>query len=328
MVSSETLSAAMKQACAEARRWLGATSPNPSVGAVGLDADGNVLGVTAHQRTGGMHAEVALIEHCREQGTLDRLHTMCVTMTPCNHHGRTPPCCDFIIDAKIRRVVIGTLDPNPAVKGGSIKRLCKAGVEVVAGVEEEMCRQLIYAFAVSVKTRRPWITVKRALDEHGSMIPPVGRKTFTSESSLRMAHQLRKRADAILTGSGTILADFPLFTVRNVPDYPEKKRFLAIMDRRKRVPPVWLDEARARGLEPIVYDNLHVALNDLAARGVRETLVEAGPLVSEAILNEGLWNMDVVIKKGETDKIEVQFNPQAEVPFHVQEWLWENVLPA
>ncbi len=329
MLSPEAIGLAMEQACREARRWLGATYPNPPVGAAALNATGHLLAIAAHQKAGSAHAEVALLEQCRAKGLMDRVHTLCVTLAPCNHHGRTPPCCDAIIESGIKHVVVGTRDPNTSVKNDGIERLRAAGIDVTVGVEEERCRQLIYAFAHSVTSGKPWITVKRAFDKNGSMIPPMGQKTFTSETSLILAHQLRKRADAILTGSGTILADDPSFTVRHVADHPGKKRILAILDRRKRVPSSWLKCAEKRGLIPFIYDNLGEAINDLAYREVREVLVEAGPPLSQAILKDGYWTMDVAIHKGNPDDtIITTFNPTVDLPFDPKKWTWENVLPS
>lgn len=326
-MTKAALSNAMRLACAEARRWLGITSPNPPVGAVALDESGEVLAIAAHQGAGTAHAEVALIEHCRANGLLNRIHTLCVTLEPCNHQGLTPPCCEAIIAAGIQRIAIGTRDPNLSVKGGGIKRLQEAGLKVTTGIEEDICRQLIYAFAYSVRTDRPWVTIKQAFDEQGSRIPPPGQKTFTSQESLRLAHQLRKRADAILTGSGTILVDHPRFTVRYVPDYPGKSRILGILDRRRRVHEPYLRFARANGFTPVIYDNLHTAMADLAHRNMREVLVEAGPLLSQTVLKSAWWTMDVTIRKGNPDKVEVKFNPKVRLPFDKEKWCWENVLP-
>jgi diaminohydroxyphosphoribosylaminopyrimidine deaminase/5-amino-6-(5-phosphoribosylamino)uracil reductase len=291
------LAHAMQHACREARCWLGATAPNPPVGAVALDVEGRVLAVAAHQRAGQGHAEALLLERLRAHGLLEKTHTLCVTLEPCNHHGRTPPCAEAIIAAGIRHVAVGVRDPNPQVSGGGIEHLRAAGVVVTLGIEELVCQQLLYAFAHRVTQGRPWLTVKRALDGRGSMIPPVGQKTFTSPSALRLAHQLRKRADAILTGSGTILADHPCFTVRHVPDYAGKQRVLAILDRRHRVPAAYLAAAAARGFIPVIYDDLIVALDDLARRGVLDVLVEAGPELSCSILATDLWTQNITIEQ-------------------------------
>jgi diaminohydroxyphosphoribosylaminopyrimidine deaminase/5-amino-6-(5-phosphoribosylamino)uracil reductase len=317
----------LKTACAEARKWLGTTSPNPPVGAAALDIAGKVLAVAAHQCAGEAHAEAALLAQLQKQGLLDQTRTLCITLEPCNHQGRTPPCTEAIIAAGIKRVVIGTSDPNPHVTGGGIERLQQAGIEAITGVAENECQQLIHAFAYNTKTGKPWITIKRAFNRDGSMLPPAGQKTFTSEKSLILAHQLRKKADVILTGSGTILADNPEFTVRHVPDYPSKQRFLAIMDRRKRVSQSYLDAARQRGFEPIIYGDIESAIKDLAAKGAQDMLVEAGPDLAKVVLDSHLWNMSVTIRSGDTDSTEVKFNPDSYIPFNADAFNWNMFLP-
>ncbi|HUY67698.1 MAG TPA: bifunctional diaminohydroxyphosphoribosylaminopyrimidine deaminase/5-amino-6-(5-phosphoribosylamino)uracil reductase RibD [Alphaproteobacteria bacterium] len=317
----------MSRACAEARKWLGATSPNPAVGAVALDESGEVIAVAAHRKAGEGHAEGALLEICRAQNLLPRVDTICVTLEPCNHQGRTPPCTEAIIAAGIRHVVIGTRDPNPHVKGGGAAYLRQRGVEVIEGINENECRQLLAPFSYFVQAGRPFVTVKRAFDGKGSMIPPPGQKTFTSNDSLRFAHLLRKKADAILTGSGTILADHPLFTIRHVEDHLGKRRFLAILDRRGRVPADYLAEARGRGLDPLIYKDVQAALADLADKGARDVLVEAGPALSQAILDSHPWAMSVIIPHHNNDKIEVEFNTQESMPFAPEAFRWDFFLP-
>jgi diaminohydroxyphosphoribosylaminopyrimidine deaminase / 5-amino-6-(5-phosphoribosylamino)uracil reductase len=328
LLSKNHIFQAMQTAAAEARKWLGATSPNPPVGAAALDANGTILAVAAHQKAGTAHAEAALLTLCREQNLLDRVHTMCVTLEPCNHHGRTPPCSEAIIAAGIKHVVIGARDPNPHVRGGGIQRLQDAGIEVITGVAEEDCQQLIHAFAYHAQTGNSWVTVKRAFDLNGSMIPPQGQKTFTSPESLTLAHRLRKKLDAILTGSGTILADNPMFSVRHVPDHENKTRILAILDRRGRVPRTYLKSARERGLNPVIYHNLDSAFANLTQRGVQDILVEAGPAVSDAVLNSPHWTMKVDIHKGDPDKIDVAFNPDIAIPFLLKNFHLEFMLPS
>lgn len=321
------LAQGMRRACREARCWLGATAPNPPVGAVALDGVGQVLAVAAHQRAGQAHAEALLLERLRAQGLLEKTHTLCVTLEPCNHHGRTPPCADAIIAAGIRHVAVGVRDPNPQVSGGGVEHLRNSGVVVTLGVEELLCQQLLYAFSYRVTQGRPWLTVKRAFDCHGSMIPPAGQKTFTSPSALRLAHQLRKRADAVLTGSGTILADNPCFTVRHVQDYKGKQRVLAILDRRRRVPTAYLAAAAARGFVPVLYDDLTAALDGLARRGALDVLVEAGLELSRAILATDLWTQNVTIEQlpmiqnEVMERISVNYKPER------MDWSLSHMLP-
>ena len=321
------LSSAMRRACDEARLWVGATSPNPPVGAVALDEKGEILAVAAHCRAGTDHAEAALLKLCRARNLLPRLHTMCVTLEPCNHHGRTPPCAEAIIAAGIRRVIVGARDPNPQVKGGGCDRLRQAGVTVIEDVEGDLCRRLIHAFAFHARTGNPFVTVKRAFDAQGSMVPPEGQKVFTSQESLTLAHSLRKKCDAILTGSGTILADNPLFTVRHVQDYAGKRRLLAVLDRRGRVSADYIEQAAWRGLDVVRYQTLEACLADLERRGVRDVLIEAGEQVSQSVLASADWAMSVDIHKGDTDRIETRFNPAIDFPFEVNALAVDALLP-
>jgi diaminohydroxyphosphoribosylaminopyrimidine deaminase/5-amino-6-(5-phosphoribosylamino)uracil reductase len=244
-----------------------------------------------------------------------------ITLEPCNHHGRVGPCTEAILGSGIRRIIYGTQDPNPRVAGQGARRLIDAGLEVRALSETDpeaplarACRELIDAFGHWIATGRPWVVVKtahkagyaggtslEALRE--SMIPPAGQKTFTSPSSLKLAHDLRRRADAILTGSGTVLADSPEFTVRHVPEHEIvasglKKRKLVVLDRQARVQTRWLEQSRARGFDVWVRQNLETTLTELGQAGVLEVLVEAGPELSSFILRSTLWDQHVLITQG------------------------------
>lgn len=315
---SSTESAALRRALDGAARFAGATSPNPPVGCVLLDEDGVVIAKGYHMKAGEAHAEAAAIASARALGVFGRIHTVVVTLEPCNHHGRTPPCSDAILATPARRVVIGAADPNPSVKGGGGARLKAAGLDVVFIADEPelrtqsvAARRLIAPFAKHARTGRPWVTVKQAVDETGGMAPPAGQKTFTSKSSLVFAHRLRRRADAILTGSGTVLADDPEFTVRHVPDFPGKRRFLALLDRRSRVPARYLEAVRTRGFTVLNPADLDDALAMLGERGVLEMLVEAGPSLTAAVLNAGLADEHVLITKGNPDDIAITHaNPE------------------
>ena len=318
----------MRHACAAARGWLGATVPNPPVGAVALDAAGNILAAAAHQKAGSAHAEAALLRDCRERGLLAQIHTLAVTLEPCNHQGRTPPCTAAILEAGIRHVAIGVSDPNPNVTGGGAKMLRAHGIAVTEGIALDECQQLIAVFATAKLRQRPWVTVKRAFNAHGSMIPPDGQKTFTSPDSLTLAHRLRKKAGAILTGSGTIHADGPLFTVRHVRDYPNKKRFLAIGDRRRAVPPEYLAEAAKRGFYTLVFDDPEHIIADLFSRGVQDILVEAGPTLSQHILDGNSWHMLVDIHAGNPDYVTAVLNPNTTIDFDEKQFQLVNFLPA
>jgi diaminohydroxyphosphoribosylaminopyrimidine deaminase / 5-amino-6-(5-phosphoribosylamino)uracil reductase len=311
---------AFARAIAAAADYAGATSPNPPVGCTLLDAAGNVLAVEAHRKAGDLHAEARAIAACQAAGTADRIHTIVVTLEPCNHHGRTPPCAEAILATPAHEVWIAETDPNPRVEGGGSTRLAAAGLSVrflsdldhpEANRLTSEAERLIAPFVKWVTTGLPFVTIKQALDETGAMIPPAGQRTFTSETSLTLAHRMRRRADAILTGSGTILADNPEFTVRRIPDHPGKSRILAILDRSGRVPSDYLTEATRRGLRPMLFADINEALARLGTEGVHEVLVEAGPRLTAAILATDLWDEHVAIRKlgtGVPDHITISRN--------------------
>lgn len=298
----------MSVAIDEAKLYQGATSPNPPVGAVAVSDSGEILTIQAHQKAGGPHAEVAALMQVAQQGDTFRLHTLVVTLEPCCHHGKTPPCVDAIIESRVKTVVVGARDPNPKVNGKGIEALRKAGIQVIEGICKEECENLIQSFRYWVQTGKPWIKVKTAFQENGSMLPPLGHKTFTSTESLTYAHRLRKQADAILTGSGTILSDDPQFTVRHVRDHFNKKRWLVYLDRRSRVPHQWVSQISERGFQVKKETEFEEAIDRLGSEGVHEVLVEAGPTLSRYILRKGLWNEQVVIQKRQVGEPDVQEN--------------------
>lgn len=300
------IAAAFGQALQLASQWQGATAPNPPVGCVLLDASGETLAAAAHQRAGGPHAEALAIALCRANDTLHRIHTVVVTLEPCNHAGRTPACTGVILATPARHVWIGARDPNLHVFGGGRDHLVHAGLSVHALVDldnpaapqlAEAAARLIAPFAKHVTTGKPWVTVKQALDRHGSMIPPAGQKTFTSDASLDLAHRLRKRADAIISGSGTILADAPQFTVRRLPDFSGKRRHLGILDRRGRVPASYVEAAQARGFLVSIETDLGNALTHLGQAGCLEVLIEAGAELTQSIMASPLWDEHVMIRQ-------------------------------
>lgn len=316
--SPDAVALAFRQALNAARAFEGATAPNPPVGCAVLDASGRVLAVAAHKKAGTGHAEALAIAECRANGFGEAIHTIVVTLEPCNHFGRTPPCSEAILSTPAKAVWIGAADPNPAVVGGGAERLRAAGL-AVRRIEDHdpdlaaSAERLIAPFAKGMRTGLPWVTIKQALDADGSMIPPRGQKTFTAPSSLTLAHQLRRRADAVLTGSGTILTDAPEFTVRHVPDFADKGRQLAILDRRGRVSAGYLDAARARGFRVLTPNSLADALSQMAEAGALEVLVEAGPQLTESVLASPFWDEHVRITAGRNgpDRVEVFSRPHS-----------------
>jgi diaminohydroxyphosphoribosylaminopyrimidine deaminase / 5-amino-6-(5-phosphoribosylamino)uracil reductase len=312
------LALAMKAALAESRPFEGATAPNPPVGCALLDRTGNVLAAAGHQGAGKLHAEAAAIQQARNAGVMDRIHTVVVTLEPCNHHGRTPPCTEAILATPAEHVVIGVADPNPRVAGGGAQRLREAGLIVdFLGGDTHQVERLIAPFRKRVTTGLPFVTVKQAINRDGTMVPPAGQKTFTSQGSLVVAHALRRRADAILTGSGTVLADDPQFTVRLLPDHARKRRTLIILDRRRRVSQKYLDDAAARGFDAVVADDFEQALRDVADTGALEVLIEAGPAVTAHVLATDFWDEHVRISQTDKeDKLEILTRGDAHVLRH------------
>lgn len=297
-----------------AREFEGTTAPNPPVGCVILDASGNVLAVAAHRKAGRLHAEALAIQKCRDAGTVNLIHSFIVTLEPCNHHGRTGPCTEAILTTPAQHIWIGAYDPNRHGHGGGAAVLRAAGlnVEIWHDTElEQQAKRLIAPFAKLKTSGLPWITVKQTFNVSGSMIPPAGQKTFTSHSSLVLAHSLRKRADAIITGSGTVLADAPLFTVRHVEDFENKKRILVLMDRRRRVSAEYKAASQANGFDVTVGDSIAQTLQQLGEAGVMEVLVEAGPLLTQEFLTSGVWDEHVLIKQATPhDHIKITHNKE------------------
>lgn len=201
----------LEQAARLALRGHGEAEPNPSVGCVIADADGRVVAAGRTEICGGPHAEVVAL---RAAGDAARGGTAWVTLEPCNHHGRTPPCVDALIDAGVARVVVGTRDPNPVAAGG-LDRLRAAGIEVTLREDVEAVRRLHRPFTTRIATGRPWLVAKWAETADGDLIAPPGRApTISSPASHRLVHRERGRVDAILTGIGTVLADDPRLDAR------------------------------------------------------------------------------------------------------------------
>lgn len=309
-MNESNIKTAARLAIAAAKNFEGATAPNPPVGAAGLTNDGEIIAVTAHEKHGGPHAEANLIQHLGKLGTLDFLHTLFVTLEPCNYYGNTPPCVKAILETNIKKIVVGCLDPNPKVNGKGLEALSdKILVDRLSDYDPQLaeeCQKIITPYRYWLEHEKPWVIIKQAYNLLGSMIPRENQKTFTSHESLVFAHMLRKKADAIITGSGTVLTDWPEFTVRYVPDYPEKHRYLVILDRRDRTPEKWKMKAIQKGFRLIQNVELEEALTFLGEQGVHIALVEAGPTLSQYVIDHNLWNERIEIfqsKDNSPDKI-------------------------
>jgi diaminohydroxyphosphoribosylaminopyrimidine deaminase / 5-amino-6-(5-phosphoribosylamino)uracil reductase len=201
----------MKMALALAEQGFGYTSPNPMVGAV-VVKDGQVVGRGWHQIPGGPHAEVYALD---DAGPMAKGADLYVTLEPCNHHGKTPPCTEKIISSGIRRVVMAMTDPNPDVAGGGAQRLEQAGIEVVSGVCEKEAQRLVEFFTKYVKTKRPFVILKIAATLDGRIATRTGdSKWVTGEKSRNYVHELRHAVDAIMVGVNTVKSDDPQLTTR------------------------------------------------------------------------------------------------------------------
>ncbi len=204
------LDRAMMQRCIElARRALGRTAPNPLVGAV-IVKDGQIIGEGFHPGAGNPHAEVFAL---REAGDLAVGATIYVNLEPCNHYGRTPPCSEALVAARVAKVVVGMVDPDPRVSGGGIARLQQAGIEVLVGVEEEACRQLNEAFIHRILYQRPFGILKYAMTLDGKIATTTGHSAWISSPDARhTVHQLRASCDAVIVGGNTVRLDNPRLT--------------------------------------------------------------------------------------------------------------------
>lgn len=201
----------MKLALKEAAKGVGRTSPNPVVGALVVKA-GRVVGRGYHRKAGTAHAEVVAL---KEAGKKARGACLYTTLEPCNHHGKTPPCTDAILEAGIQRVVFASNDPNPLVNGRGVRRLRRLGLDVVAGVLEASADALNRPFFKVVQTGLPWVTLKAAVTLDGKLATASGDSQWVSgEASRRMVHALRNQVDAVLVGRGTAQLDNPLLTAR------------------------------------------------------------------------------------------------------------------
>ncbi|MEW6655769.1 MAG: bifunctional diaminohydroxyphosphoribosylaminopyrimidine deaminase/5-amino-6-(5-phosphoribosylamino)uracil reductase RibD [Aquificota bacterium] len=204
----------MQRALDLAKERKGLTHPNPTVGCV-IVKDGQIVGEGYHERAGMPHAEVVALQ---QAGEMARGATLYVTLEPCTHYGRTPPCTDAIIRAGLKRVVIATLDPNPLVSGKGVERLKRAGIEVSVGVLEEEAKRLNEDFFTYITQKRPYITLKWAQSIDGSMATKTGdSKWISSQESRDFAHRLRAEATAVLVGINTALRDDPELTIRAFP---------------------------------------------------------------------------------------------------------------
>lgn len=313
----------MDRALALAAQACGLTEPNPRVGCVITDAAGRELGSGHTQQAGGPHGEVMAMRMARAAGHDLRGATAYVTLEPCAHHGRTPPCADALIEAGLARVVAAITDPFPQVAGQGLARLAAAGIRVEVGLRAEAARALNIGFLSRVLRQRPWVRLKVAASLDGRTALPNGVSQWITAPPARAdGHAWRRRASAVLTGIGTVRDDNPRLDVREVPTVHQPMR--VVVDARLETPPDarllappgrvlvytaadaaqqadWLARVHAAGADtppqvhcidapggPAGKVDLAAMLADLARRGVNELHVEAGHRLNGSFVREGL----------------------------------------
>ncbi|WP_195267846.1 bifunctional diaminohydroxyphosphoribosylaminopyrimidine deaminase/5-amino-6-(5-phosphoribosylamino)uracil reductase RibD [Eubacterium sp. 1001713B170207_170306_E7] len=301
----------MRLALEQAWKGCGFVNPNPMVGAVLVKND-HVIGRGAHERYGGPHAEQNAIDDC--SGNLEGA-TLYVTLTPCCHFGKTPPCTEAILKSGIKRVVVGAHDPNPLVAEKSIEMLRQHGVEVATDVLRQECDALNAAFFHFIRTRTPYVILKYAMTMDGKIATVSGKsKWITGETARERVHQDRKRYTAIMTGIGTIMADDPLLTCR-IPEgrdpvrivcdttlrIPLTARVVKTAHRTRTIIATSSDEKkRSRlceaGCEILMVPaennrlDLKALMKQLGEMNIDSVLQEGGPRLNSAALESGIVN--------------------------------------
>lgn len=265
----------MHAALFEARRGVGQTSPNPAVGAV-VVRSGRIIARGFHQHAGLPHAEIEALRALKK-AELARGATLYVTLEPCSTHGRTPPCVEAIIRAGFRRVVIGTIDPNPVHAGRGVELLRAAGLVVTAGILESECRELNAAFNHWIVTKMPFVIAKAGMSLDGRLTRPPGEGQWLTNPAARAdAQKLRARVDAILIGAQTLRTDNPRLTVRGIPGARQPWR--VIVTRNGDLPQdahVFTDAHRDR---TVVFrgQSIRAVLRELGRRQIASVLIEGG----------------------------------------------------
>ena len=306
----------MAEAVQLARRGIYTTHPNPNVGCL-IVAGGEVLGRGWHRRAGESHAEVYAL---REAGEGARGATAYVTLEPCSHTGRTPPCADALLEAGVARVVVGMQDPNPQVAGQGIERLRNAGVRVESGLLEAQVRELNPGFISRMERGRPWLRLKLAASLDGRTAMASGESRWISGPEARQdVQRWRARSSAVMTGMGTVLSDDPSLNVRLEASQlygvePVRQPVRVVLDSQLRLSPqarllslpgetlviTVSDNTAARsaleqaGATVCVVESLNgkpspeAVLGELAERGMNEVLLECGPTLAGAFMSAGL----------------------------------------
>ncbi len=296
----------MARALQLAEQAIGLSDPNPRVGCVITSAAGEMLGEGHTQAAGQAHAEVMALRDAQFRGNAVAGATAYVTLEPCAHHGRTPPCCDALIAAGLTRIVVAVGDPNPLVGGQGIARLRAAGLQVDTGLLADAAEQLNIGFLKRMRCGLPWVRLKWAASLDARTALPDGRSRWITSPAARLDGQhWRRRAGAVLTGIGTALADDPRLDVRDIATARQPLRVL--LDRQGRLPPsarllqapgelLQIVGPGAQAVSPLNWQapladdgrlDLQAVLAELGRRGINELHVEAGAQLNGALLAAG-----------------------------------------
>jgi len=284
MTAPVQIAAAMALAVRHAQRVKGRTYPNPPVGAVILGADGDVAGVGATEPAGGAHAEVVAL---RAAGDRAAGGTAVVTLEPCNHHGRTPPCVDALLDAGVAAVVYAVADPNPIAAGGA-RRLHGAGVAVTGGMSaEEVAAGPLREWLHKQRTGLPYVTWKFATSIDGRSAAADGSSQWITSAAARAdVHRRRAAADAIIVGTGTVFADNPTLTARLPDGSPAPQQPLRVVVGQREIPPEFNVRNGDSSTVMLRTRDPHEVIHALADR--TDVLLEGGPTLAGAFLRAGV----------------------------------------
>lgn len=292
----------MQRALELAKLGIGKVSPNPMVGCV-IVYEGKIIGEGYHRRYGGPHAEINAIDSVEDKSLL-RNATMYVTLEPCSHFGKTPPCADAVIKHELKRVVICNVDPNPLVSGKGIERLKNAGIEVESGIMSAEGKELNRRFFTSYREKRPHIILKWAETSDGFIAREnYDSKWISNQYSRQLVHKWRSEEDAIMVGTNTAKWDNPMLTVR---DWEGRNPLRIVIDKRLALAPdlhlfngeektLCFTETPKKGNPDVEYIYLPSVtnafiLNELHKRGIQSLIVEGGAKLLQSFIDHNLWD--------------------------------------
>lgn len=294
-----------------AKKGIPDASPNPTVGAV-IVYNGKIIGEGYHRKCGGPHAEVNAVNSVKDKNLLSE-STIYVTLEPCSHYGKTPPCADMLIRNKLKRVVIGCIDPFSKVHGNGIKKLKDAGIDVTIGVCESECRELIKKFTTFHTNKRPYIILKWAQSSDGFIdkLRTSGKPIIISNPFTQiLVHKMRSECDAIMIGTNTALLDNPSLTTRK---WAGNNPVRIVFDRSLRLPKnlkifdhtaktiIFTEKNVQNYNDNIEYvkinpgeDILYTSMKELYERNIQSLLVEGGAKLLQSFINNGLWDETII----------------------------------